>query len=89
MVNFITTTNETITVDGLTDPLIGPRATQAISDLVTASGDPSFVPADGAVWQQIIDNGGGAFDDITGNTIVFQNSSDPLVEWVVSQPIKW
>ena len=56
----------------LTDPLIGPRATQAISDLVTASGDPSFVPADGAVWQQIIDNGGGAFDDITGNTIVFQ-----------------
>lgn len=84
--NFITTTNETITVDGLYDPLIGPRATQAISDLVTASGDPSFVPADGAVWQQIIDNGGGTFDDITGNTIVFQNSDDPLVEWVVSQP---
>jgi TonB-dependent receptor len=70
----------------LTDPLIGPRATQAISDLVAASGDPSFVPADGAVWQQIIDNGGGAFDDITGNTIVFQNSDDPLVEWTVSQP---
>jgi iron complex outermembrane receptor protein len=84
--NFITTTNETITVEGLTDPLIGPRATQAISDLVSASGDPSFVPADGAVWQQIIDNGGGTFDDITGNTIVFQNSDDPLVEWVVSQP---
>jgi TonB-dependent receptor len=84
--NFITTTNTTITVDGLRDPLLGPRATQAISDLVAASGDPSFIPADGDVWTQIIANGGGAFDDITGNDIVFQNDNDPLMEWLISQP---
>jgi len=84
--NFITTTNETITVEGLRDPLIGPRATQAISDLVSASGDPSFIPSDGAVWDQIIANGGGEFDPITGNEIVFQNANDPLIEWLVSQP---
>ena len=84
--NFVTTTIEGVTVDGLRDPLLGPRATQAIGDLVTASGDPSFVPADGDVWTQIIANGGGEFDPITGNTIVFQNSDDPLIEWDVSQP---
>lgn len=84
--NFITTTIEGITVDGLRDPLLGSRAVQAISDLVGASGDPSFVPADGDVWTQIIANGGGEFDPITGNTIVFQNSDDPLIEWDVSQP---
>ncbi len=84
--NFITTSNEIITVDGLRDPLIGPRATQAISDLVAASGDASFVPTDGDVWNQIIANGGGAYDPITDNDIVFQNDNDPLMEWLVSQP---
>lgn len=84
--NFITNTNETITVEGLNDPLIGPRAIQAISDLVAASGDPTFVPADGDVWTQIIANGGGEYDPLTDNTIVFQNSSDPAIEWLVSQP---
>jgi TonB-dependent receptor len=84
--NFVTTTIEGITVDGLRDPLLGPRAIQAIGDLVAGSGDPSFVPADGDVWTQIIANGGGEFDPITGNTIVFQNSDDPLIEWDVSQP---
>jgi iron complex outermembrane receptor protein len=85
--NFITLGNTTTTVDGLNDPLIGPRAAQAVSDLVAASGDASFIPTDGAVWQQIIDNGGGTLDPITGNTVVFQNSDDPAVEWVISQPI--
>ncbi|MDN4501026.1 TonB-dependent receptor [Alteromonadaceae bacterium BrNp21-10] len=84
--NFITISSETIEVEGLRDPLIGPRATQAISDLVAASGDPSHVPTDGDVWTQIIANGGGAFDELTGNDIVFQNSNDPLMKWLVSQP---
>jgi TonB-dependent receptor len=38
------------------------------------------------VYNQIIANGGGELDPITGNTIVFQNSDDPSIEWVVSQP---
>ena len=84
--NFITQSETVITVDGLYDPLIGPRAIQAISELVAASGDPTFVPADGDVWQQIIDTGNGAFDPITGNNVVFGNSGEPLVEWRVSQP---
>jgi iron complex outermembrane receptor protein len=84
--NFITNTTTGTEVDGLRDPIAGPRAAQAVSDLIAASGDPSFVPADGDVWQQIIDNGGGEFDPITGNTVVFQNSDDPLIVWDVSQP---
>ncbi|MGS2720035.1 TonB-dependent receptor [Paraglaciecola aestuariivivens] len=84
--NFITTTNEIITVDGLRDPLRGPRAAQARADLIAASGDPSFVPADGDIWTQIIANGGGAYDPVTDNEIVFQSSDDPLTEWLVSQP---
>jgi TonB-dependent receptor len=84
--NFIKTDYSTITVEGLRDPLIGPRATQAIQDLKNAAGDPNYVPADGDVWTQIIANGGGQFDDETGNVIVFQNDADPLVEWLVSQP---
>ena len=86
MKNFITNTTTGTEVDGLRDPIAGPRAAQAVSDLIAASGDPSFVPADGDVWQQIIDNGGGEFDPITGNTVVFQNSDDPLIVWDVSQP---
>jgi iron complex outermembrane receptor protein len=84
--NFITNTTTGTEVDGLRDPIAGPRAAQAVSDLIAASGDPSFVPADGDVWQQIIDNGGGEFDPITGNTVVFQNSDDPLIVWDISQP---
>jgi iron complex outermembrane recepter protein len=70
----------------LRDPLIGPRAATAIQDLKDAAGDPNFVPADGDIWTQIIANGGGAFDELTGNVIVFQNDSDPLMEWLVTQP---
>jgi iron complex outermembrane receptor protein len=84
--NFITNTTTSTEVDGLRDPIAGPRAAQAVTDLIAASGDPSFVPADGDVWQQIIDNGGGEFDPITGNTVVFQNSDDPLMVWDISQP---
>lgn len=84
--NFITTTIAGVEVDGLRDPIAGPRAAQAVADLVAASGDPNFVPSDGDIYNQIIENGGGAFDPITGNTIVFQNSDDPLITWDVSQP---
>lgn len=84
--NFITTDSTFIQVEGLRDPIAGPRAAQARIDLIADSGDPNFVPSDGAIWQQIIDNGGGEFDAITGNTIVFQNSDDPLIDWEVSQP---
>ncbi len=84
--NFITNTTTGTEVEGLRDPIAGPRAAQAVSDLVLASGDPSFIPADGDVWQQIIDNGGGVFDPITGNTVVFQNSDDPLIVWDINQP---
>ena len=84
--NFITRTTTTIEVDGLRDPLIGPRAATAIQDLKDAAGDQNFVPADGDIWTQIIANGGGEFDELTGNVIVFQNSNDPLMKWLVTQP---
>jgi iron complex outermembrane receptor protein len=84
--NFITTDSAFVEVAGLRDPIAGPRAAQAVADLIADSGDPNFVPADTDIWQQIIDNGGGEFDPITGNTIVFQNSDDPLISWEVSQP---
>jgi TonB-dependent receptor len=84
--NFITTTITGIEVDGLRDPIAGPRAAQAVADLVAAAGDPNFVPSDGDIYNQIIENGGGTFDDITGNVVVFQNSDDPLISWDVSQP---
>lgn len=84
--NFIKTDFSTITVDGLRDPLNGPRASQAIQDLKDAAGDQSYIPSDGDVWNQIIANNGGAYDEETDNVIVFQNDSDPLMEWLVSQP---
>ncbi|MFT7315604.1 MAG: iron complex outermembrane receptor protein, partial [Paraglaciecola sp.] len=84
--NFLTRTTNEIEVDGLRDPLIGPRATAAIQDLKDAAGDQGFIPSDGDVWTQIIANGGGQFDELTGNDIVFQNDSDPLMKWLVTQP---
>ncbi|GAA6185767.1 TonB-dependent receptor [Aliiglaciecola sp. NS0011-25] len=80
--NFIQNTFTTITVDGLRDPYIGPRAIQAEADLV-ANG---IQATDGAIWQQIIDNGGGVDDDCCETQIVRQSDDDPLVEWLVSQP---
>ena len=84
--NFLTRTTNEIEVDGLRDPLIGPRAIAAIQDLKDAAGDQNFIPADGDVWTRIIANGGGQFDELTGNVIVFQNDSDPLMKWLVTQP---
>ena len=84
--NFITNTNTKESFEGLRDPLNGPRAAQAIQDLKTAAGDPSFVPSDGDVFTQIIANGGGTLDAVTGNYIVLQNGDDPLMEWTISKP---
>jgi len=75
--NFIQTDFSTITVDGLRDPFIGPRAQQAEAQVI-ARGDQATV---GAIFEQIIANGGGNADGQ-----VIQNDDDPLVEWLVSQP---
>lgn len=84
--NFITRTTTIITVDGLRDPLIGPRALAAIQDLKDAAGDPNFVPADGDIFNQIIANGGGVADACCELDVVRQNDDDPLMEWEVTQP---
>jgi TonB-dependent receptor len=84
--NFIQTDFSTITVDGLRDPLIGPRALAAIQDLKDTAGDQSLVPVDGDVWAQIIANGGGVEDDCGETQGVVQNDDDPLTEWLVTRP---
>ncbi|WJG10129.1 TonB-dependent receptor [Aliiglaciecola sp. LCG003] len=80
--NFISTSFNTITVDGLRDPFIGPRAIQAEADVVARGDQPTVT----AIWEQIIANGGGVDDSCCETQIVKQNDSDPLVEWLVSQP---
>ncbi|MFT4937558.1 MAG: iron complex outermembrane receptor protein [Paraglaciecola sp.] len=84
--NFISTTISTITVDGLRDPLNGPRAAAAIQDLRDAAGDQGLIPEDGEVWTQILANGGGVSLVGYQNDVVVQNSDDPLLEWDVSRP---
>ncbi len=80
--NFITNTITLETFEGLRDPLAGPRAAQARADLTAAGTDVT----DGAIWQQIIDNGGGIDDACCQTQIVRQNPDDPLVEWQISKP---
>jgi len=80
--NFISNTITLTEIDGLRDPLAGPRADQARADL-TAAGT---TVTDGAIWQQILDNGGGVDDACCETQIVRQNPNDPLVEWQISQP---
>lgn len=80
--NFISRQSSLITVDGLRDPIAGPRAAQARADLA-AAGTPV---TDGAIWQQILDNGGGVDDACCQTQIVRQNPDDPLVEWLVNRP---
>lgn len=80
--NFISNSITLTEVDGLRDPLAGPRADAARADLTAAGLDVT----DGAIWQQIIDNGGGVDDDCCQTQIVRQNPEDPLVEWQISQP---
>ncbi|GAA0858601.1 TonB-dependent receptor [Aliiglaciecola litoralis] len=80
--NFIENSFTTITVDGLRDPFIGPRAIQAEADVVARGDQPTVT----AIWEQIIANGGGVDDACCETQIVRQNPEDPLVEWLVSQP---
>ena len=75
--NFIQTLPNTINVDGLRDPLLGPRRIQAEQDLV-AAGTATTIEN---IFNQIIANGGGNAD---GNVV--QNADDPLVDWLVTQP---
>lgn len=75
--NFIQTDFSTITVEGLRDPFLGPRRTQAEADVVARGDQPTVT----AIFEQIIANGGGNADGQ-----VIQNGDDPLVEWLVSQP---
>jgi iron complex outermembrane receptor protein len=91
--NFISRESSVITVDGLRDPLgelqsggrnPGPRVVAALAAL-SAAGNAS--PTDGEVWQQIIDSGGGVDDACCETQVVYQNSDDPLTEWLVSQPV--
>lgn len=84
--NFIQSDFSTITVEGLRDPLNGPRAAAAIQDLRDAAGDQNLIPADGDIWNQIIANGGGVADPCCDTEVVLQNDNDPLMEWLVSQP---
>ena len=86
MKNFIQSDFSTITVEGLRDPLNGPRAAEAIQDLRDAAGDQNLIPADGDIWTQIIANGGGVADSCCDTEVVLQNDNDPLMEWLVSQP---
>lgn len=81
--NFITNGVNVLTFDGLRDPGAGPRATQAISEL-TAAGLPDSVTN---VWETIIANGGGVDDACCQTQIVRQDDSDPLMEWIISQPV--
>jgi TonB-dependent receptor len=80
--NFITNTITLTEIDDLRDPLEGPRAAQARADLIAAGADVT----DGAIWQQILDNGGGIDDACCQTQIVKQNPDDPLVKWQISQP---
>lgn len=80
--NFIENSFTTITVDGLRDPFIGPRAIQAEADVVARGDQPTVT----AIWEQIIANGGGIDDACCETQIVRQNPDDPLVEWLVAQP---
>jgi TonB-dependent receptor len=81
--NFITQGLNVVTFDGLRDPFIGPRANAAIAALEADGVQPTVT----AIWERIIENGGGVDDACCQTQIVRQNAEDPLVEWQVTQPV--
>lgn len=81
--NFVTNGLNVVTFDGLRDPFIGPRANAAIAELNAEGVQPTVE----AIWQRIIDNGGGVDDACCQTQIIRQNPDDPLVEWQVNQPV--
>lgn len=72
--NFISNSSSQITVDGLRDPYIGPRAEAARADLGAGA-------TEGEIFDHIVANGGG---NALGQ--VEQVDADPLTVWDVSQP---
>jgi TonB-dependent receptor len=76
--NFIVQSSETITVDGVRDPFIGPRAQQAIADLGGTSINDVEITE---LFNQIIANGGGNADGE-----ILQANDDPLTDWLVNRP---
>ncbi len=74
-----------VVVDGLNDPLAGPRAEQAIADIRAAQGNPSYSPEIGEIYQQILDNGGADAD----GTTISQSSDDPGLIWLVTKPLNY
>jgi iron complex outermembrane receptor protein len=72
--NFIANSFSIITVDGIRDPYIGPRANAAIASLAA----DGIAATDENIFARIIETEGG--------TEVAQNNDDPLTEWNVSQP---
>ncbi|XOV78952.1 MAG: TonB-dependent receptor [Aestuariibacter sp.] len=83
VVNFVGPGTNLLTFEGLHDPFIGPRANTAISQLESEGIQPTVT----AIWERIIDNGGGINDDCCQTQIVRGNPDDPLIEWLVSQPV--
>lgn len=81
--NFISNGFNEVTFDGLTDPFIGPRAEAAIAAL-NAEGEQ---PTVNAIWERIIADGGGVDDACCQTQIIRQNPDDPLVVWLVNQPV--
>jgi TonB-dependent receptor len=80
--NFISTSFNTVTFEGVRDPFIGPRAEEARAQL-EAAGEPLTVTA---IWDTIVANGGGSTDPCCEGQVVRQSDDDPLMEWLVSQP---
>lgn len=81
--NFIAPGFVTTQFEGLRDPLIGPRATQAIAEL-EAEGIATSVTE---IFNRIVANGGGSVDPNFQEQIIVQQDGDPLMEWILNQPL--
>jgi len=81
--DWIESSTNIVTVEGLNDPYLGPRADQARSELVAAG----IQATDTAIFNKIVENGGGTLNTATGAYNIIQNSDDPALEWEVSQPV--
>lgn len=81
--NFVTTSSESISVDALRDPFRGPRALQALAQL-EAEG---IQAGPGAIFDRVVENGGGVANPVSGSIEVHQNSDDPVIAWRVDQPV--
>jgi len=81
--DWIETQYTDITVDGLNDPYLGPRANQARADL-EAEG---IQATDQAIFDQIVANGGATLNTTTGSYNIIQNGDDPTLVWTVQQPV--